>query len=104
LGVLHNTVIRGGVGFFYDPVPGNLAQTLSSNPPLLNSYSIFGDNLSPDEKTSLSKDAVASNSAFVRGFAAGQTLAQIQDQIPDGGLRLTAFWEVRSEPFGSRLS
>jgi hypothetical protein len=81
LGVLHSTVIRGGVGFFYDPVPGNLAHTLSSNPPLLNSYSIFGDNLSPDEKTSLSKDAVASNAAFVRGFAAGQTLAQIQSTI-----------------------
>ena len=78
LGVSHNTVIRGGVGIFHDSVPGNLAQTLSSNPPLLNSYSIAGDNLTPNEKTSLFKDAAASNSAFVSGFAAGQTLSQIQ--------------------------
>jgi hypothetical protein len=81
LGVVHNTVIRGGVGIFHDPVPGNLAQSLSSNPPLLNSYLIIGDNFTPNEKTSLFKDAVASNTAFVNGFAAGQTLAQIQATI-----------------------
>jgi Carboxypeptidase regulatory-like domain/TonB dependent receptor len=81
MGVSHNTVIRGGVGIFYDPVPGNLAWTLSSNPPLLNSYTIVGDNLAPQEKTSLFKDASASNSAFVQGFGAGQTLAQIQTTI-----------------------
>jgi carboxypeptidase family protein/TonB-dependent receptor-like protein len=81
LGVLHNTVLRGGVGIFHDPVPGNLATTLSSNPPLLNSYSIVGDNLSPNEETSLFKDALASNTAFVSGFAGGQTLAQIQTTI-----------------------
>jgi hypothetical protein len=81
LGVSHNTVIRGGVGIFHDPVPGNLAQTLSSNPPLLNSYSVVNDNLAPNEKTSLFKDAAASNVAFVNGFTAGQTLAQIQATI-----------------------
>jgi hypothetical protein len=82
LGVLHNTVIRGGVGVFHDPVPGNLTQTLSGNPPLLNLYTIVGDNLTPTEKTSLFKDALASNAAFVNGFAAGQTFAQIQNAIP----------------------
>jgi len=81
LGVSHNTVLRGGIGLFYDPLPGNLALTLSSNPPLLNSYTVFGDNLTPDEKTSLFKDAAASNTAFLNGFASGQTLAQIQATI-----------------------
>jgi hypothetical protein len=81
LGVSRNTVIRGGVGIFYDPVPGNLAATLSSNPPLLNSYSIVGDNLTPNEETSLFKDAAASNAAFVNGFAAGETFAQIQSTV-----------------------
>ncbi len=59
LGVSHNTVIRGGVGIFHDPLPGNIAWWLSSNPPRLNSYSIVGDNLAPNEKTSLFKDAAA---------------------------------------------
>lgn len=81
LGVSSNTVLRGGIGMFYDPVPGNLALTLSGNPPLLNSYTMFGDNLTPDEKTSLFKDAAGSNTAFLDGFATGQTLAQIQATI-----------------------
>jgi hypothetical protein len=80
-GVLHSTVLRGGIGVFYDSLPGLLAITLSSNPPLLNSYTIVGDNLTPTEKTSLFKDAAASNAAFVNGFNAGQTLAQIQATI-----------------------
>jgi hypothetical protein len=80
-GVSRNTVIRGGVGIFYDPLPGNVALSLSSNPPLLNSYTLSGDNLTPGEKTNLFSDAAASNSAFVNGFSSGQTLAQIHAQI-----------------------
>ena len=80
-GVSRNTVIRGGVGIFYDPVPGNVALFLSSNPPLFNSYTVSGDNLTPGAKTNLFQDADASNTAFVNGFNAGQTLAQIQAQI-----------------------
>lgn len=79
--VSHNILIRGGIGLLYDPLPGNLALTLSSNPPLLNSYTVFGDNLTPNESTSLFKDAAASNTAFLSGFASGQTLAQIQATI-----------------------
>ena len=82
LGVSHNTVVRGGFGVFYDPVPGNLAWTLSSNPPLVNSYTIAGDNLTPNEGNSLFKDAYAFNDAFVEGFAKDETLAQIQHTIP----------------------
>lgn len=81
LGVQHGSVIRGGVGIFYDPVPGHIAALLSYNPPLLNSYTIVGDNLTPKEQTSLFKDAAASNAAFLNGFASGQTLAQIQAAI-----------------------
>jgi hypothetical protein len=82
-GVSQNTVIRGGIGIFYDPVPGNFAVSLSSNPPLLNSYAIVGDNLTPNEATSLFKDAAASNATFLNGFAAGQTLSQIKATDPN---------------------
>ncbi len=81
LGVRHNSVLRAGVGIFYDPVPGHIATLLSSNPPLLNSYTIVGDNLTPNEQTSLFKDAAASNAAFIKGFAEGQTLGQVQAAI-----------------------
>src|SRR5262249_47208883 len=81
LGVSHSTVRRGGIGVFYASLPGFLAMTLSSSPPLFNSYTVVGDNLTPSEKTSLFKDAAASNNAFVNGFNAGQTLAQIQATI-----------------------
>lgn len=75
------TVLRGGLGIFYDPVSGIPAAVFSGAPPLLNSYSIFGDNLTPNERTSLFKDSAASNAAFVSGFEAGETLAQIQAKI-----------------------
>jgi hypothetical protein len=82
-GLSRSTVLRGGIGIFYDPIPGSLAYRLASNPPLLNSYSVVGDNLAPDETTSLSKDAADSNRAFLKGIAAGQTLAEIQSSVPD---------------------
>ena len=82
LGISHYTVLRGGVGLFYDPVPGALVDAFHfANPPFYNSYAIAGDNLTPGENTSLFKDAAASNAAFLHGFAAGETLAQIQATI-----------------------
>jgi hypothetical protein len=83
LGVSHNTVIRGGVGIFYDPLPGRLLDSFSANPPLFNSYTPSKNNLTPDEKSSLFKDACTSNAAFLNGFYTGQTLADIQRVAPD---------------------
>lgn len=73
-----NSVIRGGIGIFYDPLPGLIADSLSNNPPLYNSYTVSGNNLAPAEVTSLFRDADAANATFLNGFASGQTLAQIQ--------------------------
>ncbi|MGA7928077.1 MAG: hypothetical protein WCA20_19065, partial [Candidatus Sulfotelmatobacter sp.] len=77
-GVSHSAVLRGGVGVFYDPVPGALAIPFSSNAPLLNSYTVVSGNLAPNEANSLFNHAAASNATFVDGFARGETLAQLQ--------------------------
>jgi hypothetical protein len=77
-GVSHSSVLRGGIGIFHDTIAGYPATSASNNPPLYNAFTVSGDNLSPNEKTSLFKVAANSNAGFVNGFAAGQTLAQIQ--------------------------
>jgi carboxypeptidase family protein/TonB-dependent receptor-like protein len=82
LGVLHNLVIRGGIGIFYDSFPSDITASLSDNPPLLNSFNVHGYNLTPKEANSLFKVAASSNTNFLNGFAAGQTLAQIQQADP----------------------
>jgi hypothetical protein len=82
-GVSHSSVFRGGVGLFYDTLPGGVLESFYINAPIYNIYTPSGDNLTPNEKTSLFKDAAASNAAFVNGFATGQTLAQIQATDPN---------------------
>jgi hypothetical protein len=82
-GLSHGTVIRGGIGIFYNRLPSSLAGEFSLNSPLVNSFTVFGDNLTPSEVTSLFKTAAASNQGFLNGFTAGETLAQIQGKIPD---------------------
>jgi hypothetical protein len=82
LGVSHNLVVRGGIGLFYDPLPLDIAFILAGNSPIINSFNVFGYNLTPNETNSLFKHAASSNAAFVNGFAAGQTLAQIQEADP----------------------
>ena len=82
LGVSHNTVVRGGLGLFYEP-SGGFATFFSHNPPLVNHVTVFGSyTLAPEETNSLFKVAAASNAAFVEGFAAGENLAQIKASDP----------------------
>jgi hypothetical protein len=81
-GVSHNTVLRGGLGIFYNSLPDYAASLLDANSPLVNQFYAENDNIAPDETTSLFKDAASSNAAFLSGFAAGETLSQIQAQAP----------------------
>ncbi len=83
LGLSHNAVVRGGIGIFYDPLPGRILDSFSGNAPLYNLFNTFGDNLTPDKSTNLFKDAAISNVTFLNAFASGQTLAQIQAEIPN---------------------
>jgi hypothetical protein len=77
---MKNTVIRGGVGIFMDTFPGQLADPVSSNIPLLNAFQVFGSNLAPTETAqgNLFQVAAASNAALVSGFHNGATLADLQ--------------------------
>jgi Carboxypeptidase regulatory-like domain len=75
LGVLHNMVLRGGIGIFYDSLPGALAESLTVNPPLINQFSLINNNIAPGETNSLFRDAANSNAAFLNAFYGG-------DQIP----------------------
>ena len=82
LGLTHSTVIRGGIGVFYDALPSGAAtSSLASNPPLFNTFFIQGDNIAPNETTSLFKQTANSNSEFLAGFAAGESFAQIQEKV-----------------------
>ncbi len=78
----HNSVLRGGFGIFYDPIAG-WPSIAGTGAPLNNGFNVSGDNLTPNETTSLFKVAAAANAGFVNGFVAGQTLAQIQAADPN---------------------
>lgn len=81
-----STVVRGGIGIFYDQFPGNVVDAFASNLPLLNAFSVGGtptaSNLSPAENNNIFAAALASNNALISGFANGETLAQIQASVP----------------------
>jgi len=81
-GVKHGTVLRGGIGVFYDSVD-SVASSFSNNPPLLNGFTVTGDVLSFGEQNSLFDVAKNSNKAFVDAFDAGETLAQIHQNVPN---------------------
>ena len=82
-GVAHNTVLRGGSGIFYDPLPGVLGTTFAYNPPQVNSYTVSGYSLAPGELNSLTQNVIASNVAFTEGFQAGSTLAELRAGNPN---------------------
>ncbi|MGC2537247.1 MAG: hypothetical protein WA350_10710, partial [Candidatus Sulfotelmatobacter sp.] len=53
-GVSHNTVVRGGLGLFYELFSGGFGPVFSDNPPLVNRVRVFGAyNLAPEETNSL---------------------------------------------------
>ena len=83
LGVSHNSVLRGGAGIFYDPFQEAIAEEFWLNPPNYNSFSAFGDNLSPGETSNLFNDTLNSNDTFMQAYKTGETLAQLRHDIPN---------------------
>ena len=88
-GASTNTVIRGGFGLFTDAFPATIADNLLNNSPLNNPFQV-SDNpsgtrifLSPDATNNAASVVAAANTSFVTGFAAGETLAQLQAGNPN---------------------
>jgi len=82
-GVSRSSVLRGGIGILYDPFQEAISGNFWKNPPKINSFDVFGDNLALGESTNLFQDAKDSNAAFNQGYAAHQTLADIRRAIPN---------------------
>ena len=80
-GLARDSVLRGGVGVFYDSLPGILADFVSQNPPLNNGFTIIKNNIAPGQQSSLFRDAATSNAAFLNAFSTGETLSQITNQV-----------------------
>jgi len=82
-GVSHNSILRGGVGIFYDPLRVAISETFYLNTPNFNVFNAFSGNLAPDERQSLFNTTSESNDAFVSGFSSGSTLADLKANVPN---------------------
>ena len=82
----HNTVIRGGVGIFWDTFPGQVVDNISENPPQYNFFTVGSSAnpglIGPKETNSLNNIAASSNQGFVSGFTSGKTVAAIEAAVP----------------------
>jgi carboxypeptidase family protein len=82
----HNTVVRGGIGIFYNSFPGQVVDNISENPPLAPTFTVGSGALplaiSPAEPKNLIGTAAASNAGFQTGFISGLTEAQIAATVP----------------------
>ena len=88
-GTQRNTVIRGGIGIFFDGFQGSLNDSFSTNPPLSNRFNITNTNgapLSPTETSTINLygETAAVNHAFVAGFPAGLNETQVAASLPPG--------------------
>ena len=81
-GRARNTVIRGGIGIFWNTFPGQVVDNISENPPLFQNFTVTGGLISPAEANSLNSIAFESNKQFVTGFAQGLSASQISALDP----------------------
>ncbi|MGA2456831.1 MAG: TonB-dependent receptor [Terriglobales bacterium] len=79
---LKNTVLRGGFGLFGDTFPGQIADQMSENPPIDNTFVVTGLLSQTPGIGNIFELAHNSNAAFVAGFNSGGTLASIHATDP----------------------
>jgi hypothetical protein len=84
-----NTVFRGGVGVFSDLYQGVLLDSLISNSPTTNAFTVLPGvtgtpaSLAPTLANSATQAAVNSNAAFLSAFASGGTVGSITAADPN---------------------
>jgi len=82
----HNTVVRGGIGIFYNSFPGQVVDNISENPPLAPTFTVGSGalplHISPAQASNLIDTAAASNAGFQTGFISGLTEPQIAATVP----------------------
>lgn len=108
-GVSHNMVLRGGIGMFYDSLPGSLAESLTANPPLNNQFSLINNNIAPGETNSLFRDAANSNAAFLNAFYGGNQIPGFSPAFVNPGRKTLSpqyqKWSLEMEQvFGANTS
>jgi hypothetical protein len=82
---IHDTVVRGGVGIFYDNFPGVLLDNISENPPNEPTFNVVNPTAlisSPSDPASLFASSAASNAAFQTGFKTGGSFSTISASVP----------------------
>jgi hypothetical protein len=77
-----NTVVRGGFGLFGDIFPGQVAELMASNPPMVNSFTIRGGKITPGVAGNLFQIAAAANQSLLDGFNSGGTVGSITAANP----------------------
>jgi len=80
------TVVRGGAGLFYNVFPMSVVDNFAQNPPNDATFVSTNDYIIPAASSqngpSIFADSTATNTAFQTGFVTGETLAQIQANVP----------------------
>jgi hypothetical protein len=77
-----NTVVRGGFGLFGDTFPGQVADLMAGNTPMVNSFLIRGGQITPGVAGSLFQIAAATNQSLLTGFKNGGTVGSISAANP----------------------
>ena len=83
---MHGTVLRGGVGIFYDNFPGALIDGFAENVPNDPRFTVRASQTalisSPTDPASLFASAAGSNSTFQNGFLNGASFSTLAAALP----------------------
>jgi hypothetical protein len=90
------TVLRGGIGLFSDLYPASFAHSLGGNPPNVFVSTIGTGLINAGGPGSAPAIAAASANAFISGFAAGETRAQLQQAVAPAPFAPPGYYSIPS--------